>query len=459
MLNIMRPPAGRQPGDPGVPDFGLIGTILDELRCDELIERLEDYRWTGRPGYAPEVMWRATLVRYLLKLRYTRDLIAQLKASRLLRRVCGLREAVPHEGTFSRFYARLAEHQDLVDAAIAQLAERVGEEIERLRGEGALPDDAPEPGRMVSIDSSDVEAWGKGKTKADAEAKWGHRTAKLAVDGKELFYGYKLHAICDAYHGTPLSWEALPANKNDSPRLPVLMDQLAANHPTLKVRYAIADRGYDALSNYEHLDNSRIFAVIHMRDTDKNGLYTVKGQPRCISGQAMEYVRTDKGKGHLFRCPDDGCQLKGDKPWLGKNCENEHYEGWDGDSGADLRSYLPTHHRNLQVGGTEIPGVPGRRDPGSQLPDCPKASGDDHLVSEKNRLGTAISAVRPGIEAHIAWLEQELNDLDEGLRQTLRRSPVWREKDDLLRTVPGVGERVSLTLLAYLPELGTLDRR
>ena len=81
------------------------------------------------------------------------------------------------------------------------------------------------------------------------------------------------------------------------------------------------------------------------------------------------------------------------------------------------------------------------------------------LVSEKNRLGTAISAVRPRIEAHIAWLEQELNDLDEGLRQTLRRSPVWREKDDLLRTVPGVGEQLSLTLLACLPELGTLDRR
>ena len=81
------------------------------------------------------------------------------------------------------------------------------------------------------------------------------------------------------------------------------------------------------------------------------------------------------------------------------------------------------------------------------------------LVSEKNRLGIAISAVRPRIETHIAWLEQELNDLDEELRQTLRQSPVWREQDDLLRTVPGVGEQVSLTLLAYLPELGALDRR
>ena len=65
------------------------------------------------------------------------------------------------------------------------------------------------------------------------------------------------------------------------------------------------------------------------------------------------------------------------------------------------------------------------------------------LVAEKNRLGSAISAVRPRIEAHIAWLEQELNDIDEGLRQTLRQSPVWREKDDLLRTVPGVGEQLS----------------
>ena len=81
------------------------------------------------------------------------------------------------------------------------------------------------------------------------------------------------------------------------------------------------------------------------------------------------------------------------------------------------------------------------------------------LVSENNRLGTAIGAVSPRIEAHIAWLEQELSDLDKGLRQTLRRSPVWREKDDLLRTVPGVGEQISLTLLANLPELGTLNRR
>ena len=63
------------------------------------------------------------------------------------------------------------------------------------------------------------------------------------------------------------------------------------------------------------------------------------------------------------------------------------------------------------------------------------------------------------IEAHIAWLQEELEDLDKSLKQTLQESPVWREKDYLLRSVPGVGQQLSLALLAYLPELGTLDRR
>ena len=81
------------------------------------------------------------------------------------------------------------------------------------------------------------------------------------------------------------------------------------------------------------------------------------------------------------------------------------------------------------------------------------------LVAEKNRLRRASHSVHPSIQSHISWLEQELDDLDKDLRKTLRRSPVWREKDDLLRSVPGVGEHLSLSLLAYLPELGTLNRK
>ena len=79
------------------------------------------------------------------------------------------------------------------------------------------------------------------------------------------------------------------------------------------------------------------------------------------------------------------------------------------------------------------------------------------LVAEKNRLGRATRAVSPRIQEHIAWLEMEIGDLDGELRETLQRSPVWREKDDLLRSIPGVGEQISFVILAHLPELGTLD--
>lgn len=76
------------------------------------------------------------------------------------------------------------------------------------------------------------------------------------------------------------------------------------------------------------------------------------------------------------------------------------------------------------------------------------------LTAEKNRLRQALPAVRPQIAAHIAWLEQALREEDVELDQMLHASPLWRERDQLLRSVPGVGPTVSLTLLAHLPELG-----
>ena len=72
---------------------------------------------------------------------------------------------------------------------------------------------------------------------------------------------------------------------------------------------------------------------------------------------------------------------------------------------------------------------------------------------------TATKPVLKGIRRHIAWLEKELTKLDDGLGDTIRQSPLWRMRDDLLKSVPGVGQVLSVTLLAELPELGTLNRR
>src|SRR5262249_3583176 len=70
------------------------------------------------------------------------------------------------------------------------------------------------------------------------------------------------------------------------------------------------------------------------------------------------------------------------------------------------------------------------------------------LTAEKNRVQQALPAVRPKVAAHIAWLEQALRELDRELDQTLQASPLWRERDQLLRSVPGVGPTVALTMLA-----------
>jgi transposase len=81
------------------------------------------------------------------------------------------------------------------------------------------------------------------------------------------------------------------------------------------------------------------------------------------------------------------------------------------------------------------------------------------LTAEKNRLASACKPVRKSLRAHIAWLERELRHTDSDLTRAIRESPVWREKEELLQSTPGVGPVVTTTLLANLPELGTLTAK
>jgi len=113
------------------------------------------------------------------------------------------------------------------------------------------------------------------------------------------------------------------------------------------------------------------------------------------------------------------------------------------------------------------------RPPGRPLPNAEAQALDalltrrrqllEMLHAERNRLGQVFGrgqrAVAKSLKSHVAYLERELRTTDTDLGAMIRESPVWREKDDLLRSVPGVGRVLSLTLLAELPELGRLSRR
>ncbi|HLZ22943.1 MAG TPA: IS110 family transposase [Ktedonobacterales bacterium] len=86
------------------------------------------------------------------------------------------------------------------------------------------------------------------------------------------------------------------------------------------------------------------------------------------------------------------------------------------------------------------------------------------LTAERNRLMTAAvqnapQPLRDQLGTHIDWLQHQVQVLDRELDDQLRSSPIWREKENLLRGIKGVGPILSATLLAEVPELGLLDRR
>jgi transposase len=80
-------------------------------------------------------------------------------------------------------------------------------------------------------------------------------------------------------------------------------------------------------------------------------------------------------------------------------------------------------------------------------------------AAEKNRMHRSSPVIQSRIQKHISILNTELDELDKELYDQLKHSDVWREKDNLLRSVPGVGRGTAMTLILDLPELGQLNRK
>lgn len=83
----------------------------------------------------------------------------------------------------------------------------------------------------------------------------------------------------------------------------------------------------------------------------------------------------------------------------------------------------------------------------------------DMLVAEGHRRTRAKGAVRKNIDAHIAWLERQVKHVDGDISKLIQSSPIWREKEDILCSIQGVGKVTISSVLGGLPELGTLSRQ
>lgn len=82
----------------------------------------------------------------------------------------------------------------------------------------------------------------------------------------------------------------------------------------------------------------------------------------------------------------------------------------------------------------------------------------DMRTAEKNRLACSTKKVKNDILQHIKWLEKRLKDIEGDLEKLIKQTPVWRTKDEIIQSVPGVGPVMSLALLSGVPELGSLNR-
>ena len=263
-------------------------------------------------------------MKYLLGERFTVGFLERLKSSPRLQQICGL-NCIPSESTFSRFFSLLSDSMDS-DTAIAEMVDKLKTRL-------------PDLGNDIAIDSTDIKAYANPNSLpvTDPDAMWGRRTTKAksskGAKDTEPFFGYKMHALNDAVHGAPLAHVLLPANKNDSPLLPVLVRKAQAMYPWLRPRHLLADRGYDSQANHAFLVQRGIIPIIHIRkptadDGLYDGLYNKKGAPVCDGETPMDFLGTDPKSGyHVFQCPPTGCKLKVRSRLMARYCNTKmHWE-------------------------------------------------------------------------------------------------------------------------------------
>ena len=234
--------------------------ILDD---SALIERLQEYRHTGRPGWSLRPLWSAYLASFYLDLPHTNALIRRLEDDSALREVCDFDEpyGLPCRRTFNRFIRRLADHNDLVADCFHSLTDQLRELL-------------PGFGEEVAIDGTAVRSHSNpDKTSKvtglpNPDAAWGvkHSVRSKERDSTEFFFGYKVHMVADATYDLPIGFKVTAGNRNDSPELPAVIETAMTTYDWFDPYAVIADRGYDAATNFEGLYLLHgIDPIIHIR--------------------------------------------------------------------------------------------------------------------------------------------------------------------------------------------------
>lgn len=213
-----------------------LSALFDSIDDSKLMTRLWQYRWTGRRGYSPRSLWRAVIAGHYLNIGSTIGLTRRLQEDAALLAVCGLR-SVPSGLTIGRFFQRLTENMELVDACLTSATRELAARLEGF-------------GERLAVDSTTVTTYANPgrEVKSDPDATWMRKPnsqRKLA-----WHYGYRLHSVCDMTYELPVHHQVLKANINDSLTLVDLVAE-ARERSGIQPTVVAADAGYGPNQNVE----------------------------------------------------------------------------------------------------------------------------------------------------------------------------------------------------------------
>lgn len=276
---------------------------LDSLNAEPLLVKLNKERNRRRDKYPNRMLWNTLIAGKVYGIATIAGLLRELSRNPALREICGVK-GVPKAYHYSRFVAKLSrpENQDLLLGIFHAAVDKLRELL-------------PEFGESVAVDGTAVSSRCNrfAKDKSDKEAGWGVRKSKNSDGSEEIksWYGYSVMLAVDTKYELPIGFEVVPANANESPRLPVVLREVKRRHPAMKARYVIADAGFDSKENCRFvLDELKALPIIKMRltqDKDKEFFGSIcrcneLGTPICSCGEFMIYAGRD-GRYLKFRCP------------------------------------------------------------------------------------------------------------------------------------------------------------
>ena len=187
----------------------------------------------GPKGHSIQTLWRSFVAKHVLGLESTRALIRELVNNPYVAQVCGVTGDVPHEATFSRFFAKVA------DVRYLHLVKDVSRRLTR-HHYATLPGF----GERVALDSTTLLAWSNGgkPNHSDRDANW---SVKKNTHGKTEFkFGYKLHLLTCCETELPIAAKVTPGNVHDAAVASNVLSEARVVNRRFHPAFFMADSGY-----------------------------------------------------------------------------------------------------------------------------------------------------------------------------------------------------------------------